>query len=146
MNDPFRAFLAAHNTLTLATIGPEGQPHACALFYAAAPDFALYFLSESKTRHAQHIGDGAQVAATIETNNQDWKSIRGLQLHGWAQPCRGSDEQTARATYAVRFPFVAKAETLAGPLAKASYYKITPDWMRLIDNTQGFGHKEEWAR
>ncbi|MCO6451444.1 MAG: pyridoxamine 5'-phosphate oxidase family protein [Caldilineales bacterium] len=146
MDERIHAFLMAHNTLALATVGPEGTSHACAVFYAHTLDFTLYFLSETKTKHAQHIGGGARVAATIEANNQDWRSIRGLQLHGWAQPCDRAEEQVARAIYAARFPFLAKAETLAGPLAKARYYRITPDWMRLIDNTLGFGHKEEWTR
>lgn len=138
-------FLASYNTLVLATAGPEGTPHAAAVFYAVAGDLTLYFLSEPKTLHAQHIGDGATVAATIEENNQDWKSIRGLQLHGWAEPCAGAEEERARTVYAARFPFVAAAETLAGPLSRARYYKLTPSWMRLIDNTLGFGHKEEWG-
>ncbi len=140
------AFLTAHNTLALATAGPDGTPHAAAVFYAVDDDLTLYFLSEPKTLHAQHIGAGARVAATIEENNQDWKSIQGLQLHGWAAPCAGEEEEHARAVYAARFPFVARAETLAGPLSRARYYQITPTWMRLIDNTLGFGHKEEWWR
>lgn len=148
----YHPFLSAHNTLTLAAIGPDGAPHAAAVFYAVADDLTLYFLSDPKTLHAQHIGAGAAVAAAIEENNQDWKSIRGLQLHGFAAPCAGTDEEDlARAVYAARFPFVARASdvlsaTLAGPLSRARYYQITPTWMRLIDNTLGFGHKEEWWR
>ena len=143
---PFHAFLAAHNTLTLATVGPEGAPHAAAVFYAVGPDLTLYFLSEPKTLHGQHLKDGAQAAATIEANNQDWKNIRGLQLRGFAGPCIEPDEEeTAREVYAARFPFVARAETLAGPLSRARYYKLVPSWIRLIDNTLGFGHKEEWT-
>lgn len=141
------AFLTRHNTLSLAMIGTEGQPHACALFYVAGPDLTLYFLSDPKTDHARFIEDGAPVAATIEANNQDWKSISGLQLHGFAKPCSEADEKkTAKDIYAARYPFVAKAGTLAAPLARARYYQITPSWIRLIDNTRGFGHKDEWWR
>ncbi|MBX7234115.1 MAG: pyridoxamine 5'-phosphate oxidase family protein [Caldilineales bacterium] len=147
---PPTTFLTSHNTLSLATAGPDGTPHAAAVFYAVADDLTLYFLSEPKTLHAQHIGAGARVAGTIEANDQDWKSIRGLQLHGWAEPCSGIEEERARAVYAARFPFVARASdvsiaTLAGPLSRARYYKLTPTWIRLIDNTLGFGHKEEWG-
>ncbi len=142
---PPPTLLSSHNTLSLATTGPDGAPHAAAVFFAVDDDLTLYFLSEPKTMHAQHIGDGATVAATIEENNQDWKSIRGLQLHGWAEPCSGIEEERARTVYAARFPFVARAETLAGPLSRVRYYKLTPTWIRLIDNTLGFGHKEEWG-
>ncbi len=144
MHTRIGAFLAAHNTLTLATVGADGQVHACAVFYAAGPDLALYFLSEPKTLHARHIGEGAMIAATIEDNNQDWTSIRGLQIHGLARPCTGEDADNARSLYAARFPFVGRVQTLAGPLAGARFYQITPSWFRLIDNTLGFGHKEEW--
>lgn len=146
MNERIQAFLQVYNTLALATVDSDGRPHACAIFYVAADNGTIYFLSEAKTLHARHIGEGAPVAATVEANNQDWQSIRGVQLHGWAEPCDGPDEEHARALYAARYPFVAAADTLAGPLARARYYKIVPAWIRLIDNTRGFGHKEEWRR
>ena len=144
IRDRIGAFLAAHNTLTLATVGADGQAHACAVFYAAGPELALYFLSEPKTLHARHIGEGPlMIAATIEDNNQDWISIRGLQIHGLARPCTGEDVDNARTLYAARYPFVGGVQTLAGPLARARFYQITPSWFRLIDNTLGFGHNEE---
>jgi uncharacterized protein YhbP (UPF0306 family) len=139
------SFLTAHNTLTLATVGPEGRPHACALFYAVGPGPTLYFLSDPATVHAQHIGEGAQIAAAIQQDGQAWQEIRGLQLHGFAAPCLTADEKAgAHKIYAARFPFVATASRLAEALTRARYYKITPSWMRLIDNTRGFGHKTEW--
>ena len=32
---------------------------------------------------------------------------------------------------------------LRGPLASSRFYILRPTWIRLIDNSQGFGHKEE---
>ncbi len=145
MHERFRAFLQAHNTLSLATIDDRGRPHACALFYAYGPDLTLYFLSDPRTAHARHLKDGAPIAATIENNNQQWQSIQGLQLHGIAYPCSEPfEEEIARELYMERFPFVAGASRLATALARARFYKIIPTWLRLIDNSQGFGHKEEW--
>jgi hypothetical protein len=147
LTDRIHAFLAEHNTLTLATTDADGSLHACALFFAAGPDFTLYFLSDPKTLHARHMKDGDQVAATIEANNQDWRTIRGLQLQGFTEPCIEPDEEkVARDVYGARFPFISTVETLAGPLSSARYYKIVPGWIRLIDNSRGFGHKEEWRR
>lgn len=145
MSSCFLSFLNAHNTLTLATIDPSGRPHACALFYAVGPGPTLYFLSDPGTEHAQHIGDGAQIAAAIQQDGQAWQEIKGLQLRGFAAPCLSASEKAAaHETYAARFPFVATASRLAEALARARYYQITPSWMRLIDNSRGFGHKEEW--
>ncbi len=140
---PVLDFLAAHNTLTLATIGPDGMPHAAALFYAFTPDLRLIFLSDPKTRHAQHIGTGrAHVAATIQADGQKWQSITGLQLHGIASLA----EQGAREVYLARFPFIYIARTgpLARAMSKVEFYQIVPTWVRLIDNRLGFGHKQEW--
>ncbi|NOZ71473.1 MAG: pyridoxamine 5'-phosphate oxidase [Chloroflexi bacterium] len=140
-------FLEEHNTLSLATVDSEGVPFACSLFYTFGPDLTLYFLSDPKTAHAQHLKDGAAVAATIAHDNQEWQTLQGLQLRGVALPCSEPDEEEiARDLYNKRFPFIAKAEVLAGPLGRARYYKIVPTWIRLIDNRRGFGHKEEWRR
>ena len=137
---PVIDFLAAHNTLTLATAGAAGQPHAAALFYAFTPELRLIFLSEPNTRHARHIGKGAAVAVTIHAHSQDWQHITGLQMHGWAQPA----EDAARAIYLARFPFITRTTTLARALKAVHFYTITPRWIRLIDNRLGFGHKQEW--
>jgi len=134
-------FLARHNTLTLATTGPKGHPHAAALFYAPDADLNLIILSEPDALHARHIGSGAAVAVTIQADGQDWRQITGLQLHGIAAP---TDEDADRALYLARFPFIARTEILARALKNVRFYKITPTWARLIDNRLGFGRKQEW--
>ena len=139
-HQPLIGFLSAHNTLTLATVGDDGRPHAAALFYAFTPDLRLIFLSEPDTLHARHIGEGAPVTVTIQADGQDWRRITGLQLHGWAEPA----DDTAREIYLARFPFIALTETLARALKSVRFFKITPAWARLIDNRLGFGHKQEW--
>jgi hypothetical protein len=35
---------------------------------------------------------------------------------------------------------------LAAALAKIDLWQIQPAWMRLIDNSVHFAHKEEWTR
>ncbi len=133
-------FLQAHQTLTLATVGPDGAPHAAALFYAYTEDIHLIFLSDPDTQHARHIGDGAPVAVTIQADGQDWRRITGLQMHGMASPVG----ERARSIYLARFPFVARTETLVQALKKVHFYEIVPTWVRLIDNRFGFAHKQEW--
>ncbi len=140
---PILDFLVAHNTLTLATVGPEGTPHAAAVFYAYTPEAALIFLSDPNSQHGQHIGQGGvRVAATIQADDQQWQRITGLQLHGIAAVA----DHNAREVYLARFPFIYIART--GPLARAMskviFYQITPTWIRLINNRLGFGHKQEW--
>jgi len=144
-------FLARHTTLTLATIGPEG-PQAAALFYAHDAALNLYFLSEPSSRHARNLAADPRCAVTIQADGQDWRLITGLQIEGSAQVLTSPAEWAiAYDVYRAKFPFVGEAwqgkgmaaPTLSGPLARSRFYRLTPRWLRLIDNARGFGHKDE---
>lgn len=150
-------FLAAHTTLTLATVGPDGLPAAAAVFYAHDSLLNLYFLSEKSTQHAQNLLRCPTVAGTIQADGQDWRTIWGLQLRGRAEPVPTSELAHAVATYGRKFAFVgallerpqpaaAGPDTrgaLVGALARASFWAFRPTWIRLIDNRVRFGFKEE---
>jgi uncharacterized protein YhbP (UPF0306 family) len=155
-------FLGSHTTLTLATVGEDGLPAAAAVFYAHDADLDLYFLSEGRTRHGQNLAVNPQVAGTIQADGQDWRSIQGLQLRGHASLVQVSGFAHAAAVYGRKFAFtgallapvqvsrlpgLAGGEgpgVLAGPLARARFWVLRPTWFRLVDNTVGFGYKEEW--
>jgi hypothetical protein len=146
-----RAFLAAHNSMTLATAGPDGAPQAAAVFYAAGDDLDLYFLSSPRSRHSANLAVEPRVAATVHADGQAWQAIQGLQIEGQAFLVDGV-RQTAHAArvYAGRFEFLRGLldgtngpTTLAGPVASSRFYVLRPRWIRLIDNTLGFGHREE---
>ncbi len=146
------AFLAAHTTLTLATVGSDGAPAAAAVFYAHDDALNLYFLSEERTRHGQNLLANGRVAGTIQADGQDWRAIRGVQLTGRAAPVTGSELAHAVAVYGRKYAFVAALlagaggpGVLAGPLAQARFWVLRPEWFRLIDNTVRFGFKEEWT-
>jgi uncharacterized protein YhbP (UPF0306 family) len=47
--------------------------------------------------------------------------------------------------YVAKFPFVLADAALARALQKVAMYRITPDWLRWIDNTTGLGHNQEWT-
>jgi uncharacterized protein YhbP (UPF0306 family) len=143
-------FLQGHTTLTLATVGPRCEPAAAAVFYAHDDDLALYFLSEESTAHARNLAANPAVAATVQADGQDWRSIRGLQLAGRAGPVAGAEVAHAVSLYGRKYAFVAALlaggsgpGVLAGPLARARFYVLRPSWLRLVDNTVGFGYKQE---
>jgi uncharacterized protein YhbP (UPF0306 family) len=140
------AYLSAHNTLTLAT-ERDGAPWANALFYAN-DGLTLYFVSDPRTRHADHLRHNARVAATIQDDHRDWRAIQGIQLEGRCEEITHPVESAhALSVYAAKFPFVKDLFDAPAPLgtamANARWHKLTPTWIRLIDNTRGFGHKEE---
>jgi uncharacterized protein len=148
------AFLAAHTTMTLATVGsdgPDGAPAAAAVFYAHDDALNLYFLSEERTQHGQNMLAHPQVAAAIHADGQDWRAIRGVQVRGTASLVAPGELAHAVAVYGLKYAFVAALlagsggpGVLVGPLAKARFWVLRPSWFRLIDNTVRFGFKEEW--
>jgi uncharacterized protein YhbP (UPF0306 family) len=133
------AYLASHNTLTLATES-GGVPFACSLFYASA-EFDLYFVSDPKTRHAENIRLNPRVAVTIHGQGDDWRTLQGLQIEGVCEEMVAeADVKKAKRVYGAKFPFITE---LAAAMAKVRFYRISPTWVRMIDNTRGFGFKEE---
>jgi uncharacterized protein YhbP (UPF0306 family) len=147
------AFLHHHDTMTLATIGPAGEPRAAAVFYAVDDNLDLYFLSDPDTRHGRNLDREPRVAATIQADGQHWQEITGLQIEGTAAVVEGAEEiaRVAR-LFAERFDFLRSLTDegdgsgpldLQGPLASSRFYLLRPAWFRLIDNTRGFGQQEE---
>lgn len=131
-------FLREHQVLTLAVDGP----YAAALFYAADDELNLYVVTDPTTRHGTAMA--GRVAGTIQRDRQDWQEIRGVQLTGHCSQLTGAERATGWAIFLKRFALAGVAE-LAPAFAKAELWKITPDWLRLTDNRQGFGHKAEWT-
>jgi uncharacterized protein YhbP (UPF0306 family) len=138
-----KQFLASHTTLTLATIAGDGRPQAAPLFYAEMDDLSLIFISEKKVRHSHNIARDHRVAATIYADGQQWQSIQGLQLEGVCTVLSGRATRAARTLYLAKYPFIEQNKLLKLMLYKVTFYRIIPTWLRLIDNTRGFGYKEE---
>ncbi|GAA2770917.1 pyridoxamine 5'-phosphate oxidase [Streptomyces showdoensis] len=142
-----RRALAAHTTLSLAYADEDG-PGACAVLYAVTGTGALVFLTARSTRHGAALArqaPGARVAFTAHRDAQQWSSLTGLQGRGPCERASGPALAAARAAYARRFPFVATAGRLAQALSRADHWVIHPTWLRLVDNSRGFGHRTEWA-
>lgn len=137
--------------MTLATSGADNAPQAAAVFYAADEALNLVFVSSPNSRHSLNLMQQPRVAATIQADNQAWQAIQGLQIEGTAQMVEGATELAKAAwVYAGRFEFVRGLldgdngpAVLRGPLASSRFYVLRPVWIRLVDNAQGFGHKEE---
>ncbi len=149
VHDPFvselRAFLGRHNVLTLAYQDSQGIG-ACAVWFAVDDHLHLHFLSSPKTRHGQALKAGAQVAFTVQKDEQDWRSIQGVQGIGLCSMTPADLIDSAWQVYTNRFPFVTRQfPDLRAALGSAALWRIVPGWMRLIDNTKGFGHKQERA-
>ena len=135
-------YLEQNTVITLATHGPLGL-WAAAVFYASE-GFDIYFLSTGQTRHAQNIADTPHVAGTIQENYHDWSTIMGIQLEGSVRLLSGLEQDRAIALYAKRHPLI---NVDSGPIRSAleyvNWYCLKPERVYLIDNSKGFGHRDE---
>ena len=137
LRERIRGYLEAHHVLTLATVD-EGGSWAAALFYASDDALNLYVLSDPMTRHCRAIARDARVAVTIYGETREWTEIRGVQLWGTAGEVK--EAGGVFACYTGKFPFARALIPEGGP---HRFYQITPRRIRLIDNSQGHGLKEE---
>ncbi|MEU8685008.1 pyridoxamine 5'-phosphate oxidase [Streptomyces sp. NPDC048611] len=106
----------------------------------------LYFVTATTTRHGRALaGAGARVAFTAQRDGQEWSGLTGIQGRGACRPLSGAERAVGWQVYVERFPFVAASDRLRAALERTTLWELRPDWLRLIDNGQGFGHKEEWS-
>lgn len=136
------AYLQQHQVMTLATHGSGGL-WAAAVFYASR-DFDLYFLSAGHTRHAQNIAAVPRVAATVQADYADWAAIQGIQLAGDVALLSGAERLKATALYMAKFAFLAQApSSVRAAFEKVNWYRLRPYQLYFVDNTKGFGHRDE---
>jgi len=138
-------YLASHHVMTLATSGADG-PWAAGVFYVS-DGLALYFLSSPASRHGVDLAANPRVAVTIHEDYADWPQIKGIQAEGRACALAGDEEKRARALYGDKYPLVGKLAqapaAIVKAIAKVCWYRFTPRRMYFIDNSRGFGHRDE---
>lgn len=149
--DAIRRQFEAHNTLTLATCH-DGEPWAATVFYASDADLHLYFVSDRRTRHAQHMLADPRVELAIDADVDAWSAVRGLQISGTAAPVSDAGRALALGYYLAKFasvkalfeqPRSADEQAIARRLQDTDFWCVTPGYIRLVDNSRGFGFRIE---
>lgn len=127
-------FIKRHHVLTLATVSSEGEPYCAACFYAYDKERnRLIFTSDDATRHAQQMLQNTKVAIGITLETRIVGKVQGTQICGIAE--RGDDED--KRVYIKRFPYAA--------MAPLNIWAVEPTFIKLTDNTLGFGKKLIWS-
>jgi hypothetical protein len=138
-------FLSEHHVMTLATRGEAG-PWAAAVFYAH-DGLQLVYLSSPRSRHALELARDPRAAVTIQRDVREWPQVSGVQAEGRVVELSGAECDRARRIYGEKFPVVgaiAQApRAIAEAFARIRWYRFTPQRLYLIDNTLGFGHRDE---
>ena len=135
-----RKYLEEHNTMTLATVGKKAIS-AAAVFYSETKqcDYLL-FVSSQNSEHIANLESEKKCAVTIQSDGLEWEIIKGLQLKGIVELANENDWEI----YLKKFPYIKENETLTRSLKKVNLYKFIITWVRLIDNSKGFGNREEY--
>ena len=127
--------MARHHVLTLATATAEGTPYCAACFYAYDKRRNLIiFTSDETTLHAQQMAANSTVAVAINLETRIVGKVQGIQICGTAR--RG--DEADKSIYIKRFPYAA--------LAPLNIWVVEPTFMKLTDNTLGFGKKLIWNK
>ncbi|MEG2239656.1 MAG: pyridoxamine 5'-phosphate oxidase family protein [Alistipes sp.] len=127
-------FLKRHHVLTLATC-VDNQPSCSNAFYCYDAERNLFVVAaDPDTRHAQEMVQNTNVAASIVLETRIVGKIQGVQICG----AMARADLEARKAYLVCFPYTA--------LMDITLWMLTPSYMKLTDNTLGFGKKMIWNK
>ncbi len=126
--------------LGLCTVDDAGEPYASNLRFAVDDDLNCYFLSSPASAHSRHAAARPSVAASAYAPFAHPGEIHGVQMRGTLTPLPADQFDACWAMFCERYPaakaFEEKART-------QTFYRLTPSWLRLIDNRVSFGFKQE---
>ena len=134
--DEVAQFLAEQKTLTLATTGSDGSPHAVTLVYANDGP-ALYIWAHGGSATVDRIGEGALVGFAVDQYSDDPRQTKGVQGTGNAAPASGEEVAKAGDLFGQKFPHLRP-----GASGAVSFFRIDPRELHFIDNTKGDGAPE----
>ena len=144
-------YLEGHHTLSLATAGDDGLPHAATLFYVNR-GLEIFFVSSPSSRHGLNLKHNSQVSVTIDEDYDRWRLIKGIQMEGLVKTVGGIWENGRLAlSFVKKFPDVADffsapqklGEKIFSKVEGVGFYELNPSRIYFIDNERGFGHREE---
>ena len=128
-------FISKHHVLTLATSTKEGEPYCCNCFFVFDAETAAFiFTSGEATHHAQMMMQNDRVAASVVLETRTVGKVQGLQITGRIKRAIEGDKMR----YIKEFPYAAVADL--------ELWRLEADFMKLTDNTLGFGKKLIWQR
>lgn len=137
-------FLATCRTASVATCHAALGPHAANVQYVSDEAFGLIWVSSPDSRHSRDFELDPRAAVTIYGHDDRAENIHGLQIHGVVNPIEEPDVwHRTWERYTDKFSFIRESPALSEAVRKQRFYRLTPTWLRWIDNRRGFGWKIE---
>ena len=81
--DEIRSYLRGGHTMTLATNGPRGFPHAVAMFFAIDDDLTIRFATYTSSQKIKNIERNPKVTLLVETGTA-YGELKGVMIEGHA--------------------------------------------------------------
>ena len=139
MNTSIIEFLNQQKVASICCVNEEGLPHCFNCFYAFnSKDGLLYFKSQPTTEHSRIFLQKHDVAGTILPDKLKVLALQGIQWKGAILDSADPLSDSASSKYHKKYPFA-----LAKP---GEVWTIKLDYIKMTDNTKGFGTKILWKR
>ena len=92
--EEIRAYLKEGHTMTLVTNGPNGYPHAVAMFYALDDDLTIKFASYASSQKVKNVERDSRVTLLVETGHA-YSELQGVMIEGDCELTTDLDETVA---------------------------------------------------
>lgn len=130
-------FIGKHHVLTIATVNQACEPYCANVFYSYLPQENIFvFTTEENTRHYKEMMESGFAAGSVVLETRTVGKVQGLQLQGNVSLLKGDEAKQARRSYIKRFPYAMVTDLIL--------WQLQPTYMKLTDNTLGFGKKLIW--
>ena len=138
VNERIISFLKQNTNLTIATSG-NNIPYCANCFFAYVEENnILIFKSKRETMHIKQALVNNNVAGSITPDKLDSTKIQGIQFQGIFIEPKNELLELLKKVYYKKYPF---AFTFAGDI-----WAIDITYIKMTDNTLGFGKKIEWKK
>jgi PPOX class probable F420-dependent enzyme len=84
-----KALLAERKTMTVATLGPTGQPHLVAMWFVVL-DNDIWFETKAKSQKAVNLARDPRLSVLVETGDV-YEQLRGVSIEGTAELTADAD-------------------------------------------------------
>jgi PPOX class probable F420-dependent enzyme len=88
-DDEIDELLAGARTATMATIGPDGQPHLVAMWFSIV-DGDICFETKAKSQKAVNLRRDPRISVLVE-DGQTYEDLRGISIEGRAEVSEDAD-------------------------------------------------------
>lgn len=137
MNEKIITFFKKNKLMLLAT-SVNNIPYNTPLYYCFLElENKLLFLSDAKTKHAQHCIHNKNVSCCVVDNNQNLLKSKAIQLSGFAMVVNDADYNDYYKMYVKKYP-------AALAFSNTTLFEIEIVSLKYTDNTLGFAKKILW--